>query len=310
MNLEKAEATGITLEEIAAPEIRAKAPYTINAPGTIDHRWIFSRLNTVAKEMNKAFDEFRFHEASQTIYHFFWDDFCDWYIEWTKPQLSSSDRQLALVAWKNIFAVFDLALRLLHPVMPFLTEELWHKLPNSRDARSIALDRFPLPRESWRDLGAEGEMALMQEVIVAARQMRSEMKIDQKKKVVAHLSSEASLIRTLVETNKEPVKRLAGLSELKISGERLTSDGSSVRSTAQFDLRIDHDQAIDKPAELAKLQKEIERLAKDIDSKKARLSDESFTSKAPAKVIDDFKATLAGREVEHQKLVERRKQLE
>jgi valyl-tRNA synthetase len=310
MNLEKAEATGITLEEIAAPEIRAKAPYTINAPGTIDHRWIFSRLNTVAKEMNKAFDEFRFHEASQTIYHFFWDDFCDWYIEWTKPQLSSSDRQLALVAWKNIFAVFDLALRLLHPVMPFLTEELWHKLPNSRDARSIALDRFPLPRESWRDLGAEGEMALMQEIIVAARQMRSEMKIDQKKKVVAHLSSEASLIRTVVETNKEPVKRLAGLSELKISGERLTSDGSSVRSTAQFDLRIDHDQAIDKPAELAKLQKEIERLAKDIDSKKARLSDESFTSRAPAKVIDDFKVTLAGREVEHQKLVERRKQLE
>jgi valyl-tRNA synthetase len=310
MNLEKAEATGITLEEIAAPEIRAKAPYAINAPGTLDHRWIFSRLNAAADDMNKALDEFRFHEASQTIYHFFWDDFCDWYIEWTKPQLSSSDGQLALVAWKNIFAVFDVALRLLHPVMPFLTEELWHKLPQARDDRSIALDRFPLPRESWQDSGAEGEMALMQEIIVAARQMRSEMKVDQKKKVAAHLSSEAALIRTLVETNKEPLMRLAGLSELKISGERLKSDGSSVRSTAQFDLRIDHDQAIDKPAEIAKLQKEIERLAKDIDSKKARLSDESFTSKAPPKVIDDFKATLAGREVEHQKLVERQKQLQ
>jgi valyl-tRNA synthetase len=310
MNLEKAEANGIKLEEVAAPEIRAGAPYSVAADGAADHLWIFSRLNTAIREMNSAMQEFRFHEASQTVYRFFWDDFCDWYIEWIKPQLASPDRTLAVVAWKNIFSIFDTALRLLHPVMPFLTEELWHKLPQSKNARSIAFARFPEPRESLRDLGAEAEMALLQEVILAARQIRAELKIEQKRKVPAELSSEASLIRSLIESNREPLMRLALLSDLQVSSGTLNSEGAAVRSRAQFDLRIAYGDAVDKPAEIAKLRKEIERLAKDIETKKARLADETFTSKAPAKVVDDFKATLAARETEYQKLVERLKKLQ
>jgi len=104
--------------------------------------------------------------------------------------------------------------------------------------------------------------------------------------------------------------RLASLSELTVSSEALASEGAAVRSTAQFDLRIAYGDAVDKPAEIAKLQKEIERLAKDIETKRARLGDETFTSKAPVKVVDDFKATLAAREAEYQKLVERLKQLQ
>jgi valyl-tRNA synthetase len=99
------------------------------------------------------------------------------------------------------------------------------------------------------------------------------------------------------------------LSDIRISAGTLNSDGAAVRSTAKFDLRIAYGDAIDKPAEIAKLQKEIERLAKDLETKKARLADETFTSKAPAKVVDDFKTTLVSREAEYQKLVERLKQL-
>ena len=311
MNLEKAElAAGFTLEELAAPEVRAAAPYAVKGEGELVHRWIFSRLAAAAGEVDKALDEFRFHEACQTIYHFFWGDFCDWYIEWVKPQLSSADRELARAAWRNIFAVLDAALRLLHPVMPFLTEELWHKLPQPTGARSIALDRFPARREAWIDARADGDMALIQEIIAAARNIRAELKVDQKKKVAADFSTKDAAVRKLVESNLEPLLRLANLSSLAISSTRLDSTGAAVRSSARFDLRIGYDEAVDKHVEIARLKKENERLAKDIESKKARLADETFLSKAPAKIVEDLKATLAAREIEHQKVLDRLSQLQ
>ncbi len=311
VNLEKAEAAaGFTLEELAAPEVRAAAPYAVKGEGELAHRWIFSRLSAVAGEANKALDEFRFHEACQTIYQFFWGDFCDWYIEWLKPQLASTDREIALAAWRNIFAVLEAALRLLHPVMPFLTEELWHRLPQRAGARSIALERFPEGREESIDYGSIGGMSLIQEIVIAARNIRAEMKVDPKKRVAADFSATSFYIRHLVESNLEPIVRLANLASLRISSQRLDPEGAAVRSTANYDLRIAYGDAVDKDAEVARLRKESERLAKDIESKKARLADETFLSKAPAKIVEDLKATLAGREVEHQKLVERLKQLE
>jgi valyl-tRNA synthetase len=310
MNLEKAEASaGITLEELAAPEIRAKAPYAIPGEDGLIHRWIFSRVAAVSEQVDRALQDFRFHEASQAIYQFFWGDFCDWYIEWVKPQLAATNRAVAVAAWRNIFAALESALRLLHPVMPFLTEELWHRLPQPEGARSIALDKFPGPRPNWIDPQAEKEFATLQEIITAARNIRAEMKIDQKRKIPADFSSSDSAIRNLAEQNAEPLARLATLSALNISNNRLDGAGAAVRSTSQFDLRIAYGDAIDKDVEIARLQKEIDRLAKDIESKKGRLGDETFLSKAPAKIVEDLKTTLAGREIEHQKLLDRLNQL-
>jgi len=309
-NLEKIEAQGVTLEELAAPEIRAKAPYLTKGEGDLVHRWMFSRLSAVADEANKALQDFRFHEACHIIYQFFWGDFCDWYIEWVKPQLTDENRDVAIAAWRNIFAAFDSALRLLHPIMPFLTEELWHRLPQPAGAHSIALDKFPEPRAQCTDATAERDMATLQEIIVAARNIRAEMKVDQKKKITADFSSADPATRTLVQQNLDPLLRLASLSALQISSGRLDSAGAALRSTAQFDLRIAYGDTIDKQAEIARLKKEIERLAKDIESKKARLADETFLSKAPQKIIDELKATLAQRIIEHQKLIDRLAQLE
>jgi valyl-tRNA synthetase len=311
MNLEKAEASaGITLEELAAPEIREKAPYAIPGEDGLIHRWIFSRLSGVSAEVSAALRDFRFHEACQTLYHFFWGDFCDWYIEWVKPQLSSADREVSVAAWRNIFAALEAALRLLHPVMPFLTEELWHRLPQPEGARSIALAKFPEPRANWTDPGADKQIATLQEIITAARNIRAEMKVDQKRKIPADFSSNDVAIRKLAEQNVEPLLRLATLSALNISSDRLDGEGAAVRSTSQFDLRIAYGEAVDKDVEIARLRKEIDRLAKDVASKQARLADETFTSKAPAKIVDDLRATLASREIEHQKLLDRLKQLE
>ena len=308
-NLEKIESQGVSIEELASPEIRARAPYVANNQGSLVQSWIFSRLSAVAAETHKALDEFRFHEACHIIYQFFWGDFCDWYIEWVKPRLSDPDREVSLAAWRNIFAVLESALRLLHPVMPFLTEELWHKLPKHHASRSIALERFPEPRADWSDPTSEADMATLQEIIIAARNIRAEMKLDQKRKVAADFSTADPEIRKLVEQNLDPLLRLASLSALQISTGHLDSAGGSVRSTAQFDLRIAYGEGVDKQAEIAKLKKEIERLAKDIESKQKRLADEVFLSKAPGKIVDDLKTTLAARQIEHQKLLDRLKQL-
>ncbi len=198
----------------------------------------------------------------------------------------------------------------LHPIMPFLTEELWHRLPQPAGARSIALDKFPQPRANWIDDSAEKEFTTLREIITAARNIRAEMKIDQKRKIPADFSSGDSAIRKLAEQNAEPLARLATLSALNISSNRLDDAGAAVRSTSQFDLRIAYGDAIDKDVEVARLRKEIDRLAKDIESKKGRLGDETFLNKAPAKIVEDLKTTLAGREIEHQKLQDRLKQLE
>ena len=310
VNLEKVEAQELTLEELAAPEIRANAPYAVPGEGALAHRWIFSRLSSVSAQVGDALENFRFHEACQTIYQFFWGDFCDWYIEWVKPQLVDPNREVAIPAWRNIFAALDAALRLLHPVMPFLTEELWHKLPQPAGARSVALDKFPEPRATWSDTVADDAMATLQEIVTAARNIRAEMKLDPKRKVAADFSTGNPALRKLVEDNLDPLLRLASLSGLQISSGHLDATGAAIRSTALFDLRIAYGDTVDKPAEIARLKKEIDRLAKDIASKQARLVDEIFLSKAPAKIVDDLKATLAGRQLAHAKLLDRLTQLE
>jgi valyl-tRNA synthetase len=136
------------------------------------------------------------------------------------------------------------------------------------------------------------------------------MKVDQKRKVVAEFSTQDQAIRKLVEQNLEPLLRLASLSSLQISTGHLESAGGAVRSTAQFDLRIAHGEGVDKQAEIPKLKKEIERLTKDIESKQARLADQVFLSKAPAKIVAELKTTLSERQIEHQKLLDRLKQLD
>src|SRR5262249_17430729 len=153
---------------------------------------------------------------------------------WVKPQLAATGREVAIPAWRNIFSALDAALRLLHPVMPFLTEELWHRLPQTTGARSIALDRFPEPRSEWADAEADRQMATLQEIVIAARNIRADMKIDPKRKVAADLSSSDAGVRQLVEANLDPMLRLASLSALHVSSGHLDGAGAAVRSTAQF----------------------------------------------------------------------------
>jgi valyl-tRNA synthetase len=310
MNLDKYEtAGGETLEVLASPDVRSTAPYAAGGEVALIDRWIFSRLARATAQVNDALEHFRFHEAAHVVYHFFWGDFCDWYIEWVKPELVSSDRSKSAATWKNLFAAFESALRLLHPFMPFLTEELWHQLPQREGARSIALDRFPEPHSERIDAASEEQVALLQEIISSARNIRAEMKLDQKQKLSAQLGPATPAEQAAVERSLETILRLANLSSLSLAKPPFDSTQGVVRSTKDFELFIPYEAAFDVQAELSRLRKEEDRLTKDIASKQARLEDETFRSRAPEHIVKGMESTLAERRAELEKVKERIAQL-
>src|SRR5467141_137186 len=310
-NLQKVNLGGVSLEELAAPEIRAKAPYAEGGEVSLVDGWLFARLAATIGLVNEALQNYRFHEAAQGVYQFFWGDFCDWYIEWVKPELQSADRDRATVAWKNLFAAFDAALRLLHPFMPFLTEELWHQLPQKTGAKSIALDQFPEAHEHWKNTKAMGDVAAIQEVVTALRNIRAELKLDPKKRVAAEFSTSDAGAGALIRKNRAAIERFAALSELRIvPRQQFDAKSGAVRSTATFDVRIAYSDTVDVATEKTRLRKEIEGLQKAMASKERQLGDETFRSRAPEKIIKGLEATLAEQRIELRKLQDRLSQIE
>jgi valyl-tRNA synthetase len=311
VNLEKYEEGGASLEALAGPEVRAQAPYAFSGRVPLADRWLFARVAATVETVNDALANYRFHEAAQAVYQFFWGDFCDWYIEWVKPDLQNVDRARADLAWKNLFAGFDAALRLLHPFMPFLTEELWHQLPQKVGAKSVALDAYPEAVARWKDPAGATEFALIQEVIQGLRAVRGEMKLDPKKKVAAEFASGDTKTRGAIDGNREAIMRLGSLTELRVLEGKLPEGGGGMRSTAEFDLRIPYvEETVDAAAEIVRLKKEIEGLEKAIASKEKQLGNETFRSRAPEKVVREMEEVLAGQRVELGKMVTRKAQLE
>ena len=224
--------------------------------------------------------------------------------------MNSAGRAKATATWKNLFAAFESALRLLHPFMPFLTEELWHQLPQKAGARSIALDRFPEPHAERIDTSAEEQIALLQEIITAARNMRAEMKLDQKTKLPAELAPSSPAVQSTVENSLDTILRLANLSSLSFAQPPFDSTKGAIRSTKDFELFIAYEAAVDIPAEIARLKKEMEQLAKNIASNRQRFEDQTFRSRAPEHIVKGLEATLAERQAEFEKIKERLAQLE
>jgi valyl-tRNA synthetase len=306
VNLDKFEQAGGEIDDVALPEVRDNAPYALGDEIELVNLWIFSRLGKAIAQNNEALANYRFHEAAQTVYHFFWGDFCDWYIEWVKPRLVDQDLARATAAWRNLFAVFERALRLLHPFMPFLTEELWQKLPQRAGIRSIALDSFPEDKSNRIDPVAEEKFLLLQRVITSVRTARADNKLDPKKKITAELSSQDVAVRELVEGNLESLQRLAVLSSLRVTFDHLSGNGY-FHSLPEGDIHIPFSEIVNPQAEMARLNKEIEGLQKAIISKEKQLGDEIFRSRAPEMIIKSLEATLAQQKIELEKL---RKRLE
>jgi len=279
---------------------------------TLEDRWILSRFNRATRDVNDAIGTYRFHEAANRIYDFFWGEFCDWYIELIKPRLAeSADAKTARAACANLMNLFDASLRLLHPVMPFITEEIWHAIyDGTPPLKSIALAAYPAANEKQIDLGAETEMAILQDLIVSVRNLRAELKVEPKVKVPIEVFAHEPEIRAMLEKNLGAV-----LLDRPANVEKITFVESSLanlpgaRSTSRFDVHAIYEKKIDVAAERERLTKELEKIEKEQVNGQRQLSNEQFLAKAPAKVVEGLKTRAEELRVLREKTLAKLKEL-
>jgi valyl-tRNA synthetase len=249
-------------------------------PETLEDRWIFSRLSRTAASVNRALEQHRYHEVAEELWQFFWHDFCDWYLEIKKLRLEP--RSGITNDWRNLLSVFSAYLRLQHPVMPFVTEELWHRFGQEQ---SIALAAYP--QAGSTDEIAEREMALLQEMITAARKLRADHAIDKKlllEGVLYCRNGSKSVDLSVIE-------KLAAV-KLDVRSGTAPDLSGAVRSTPEFDLVLRLPE-VDHEIQRARLVKEIEQLEKTIADKDRQLASEKFLNSAPSHVIDSLRAKRA-----------------
>jgi len=318
MNVDRADQAGVWKQQeflkgleaglrpaLAGSETRPHMGVPGFQPLTLEDHWILSRFHRVTKDVNEAWQTYRFHEAANRIYDFFWGDFCDWYIELMKPRLApenGAEQASAGVACGNLVSLFEASLRLLHPVMPFITEEIWHAVYDGHPPlKSIALAAYPQADEQQFDLAAETNMAILQDLIVSVRNLRAELKVEQKQKVPIQVYTQDAEIKSLLEQNQSAIQRLAGVESVTFV-ETSLSQLAGARSTARFDVHVVYEKKIDVAAERQRLTKELEQMEKEIANSTRQLGNEQFLAKAPAKVVEGMRQRLAELEVLREKV--------
>jgi valyl-tRNA synthetase len=259
---------------------------------TLEDRWILSRFNRAAKDVDESLETYRFDEAANRIYDFFWGEFCDWYIELIKPRLNfeeGANTAPARVVCANLVSLFEASLRLLHPVMPFITEEIWHAMyDGAPPLKSIALAAYPAAKEEQIDLGAETNMAVLQDLIVSVRNVRAELKVEPKVKVPIEVFAHEPAMRAMIEQNRGAIERLAGVDSIAFV-EASLEKVAGARSTSRFDVHAIYEKKIDVAAERERLTKDLEKIEKEHANGQRQLSNEQFLAKAPAKVVEGLK---------------------
>ncbi len=252
---------------------------------SLPNRWIRSRLARVGRQLNDSLRQYKFYEASETIYHFIWHEFCDWYLEFIKPELRDGNRHTRAVMEDTLEKI----LRLLHPFMPFLTEEIWHHLPGS--GRSLLEAEWPEFPESWLDEEAEQTMKFLQDIISEIRTIRAENRIPVKDKVNLWLTG-GRRSRSVAEPYQAAIKLLAGVENIEF-GETLPQDKKLLKGlagTTEIGLLAARD--INLEQEKERLDKELTRIQEDIAKLEARLKNPDFVAKAPAPVVEEHRKRL------------------
>jgi valyl-tRNA synthetase len=299
MNVDRAAEIGVTVDPASLggmPTVAGDAP--------LEARWIAAELHSTAAKVNQSLENYRFDDAANTIYQFFWGSFCDWYLEIVKLRLDFSenaDKAQTKAALTTLVSVFEASLRLLSPFMPFLTEELWHAVYDGHPpAKSIALTRYPvvLKEEFDRQIGGIGfnegvfsQMSHLQSLIGDVRNMRKESGIPEKDVVSISVFPFTDFVRQSFSENQGVIQRLARVSNIEFSDQEL--DGLGVfRYLSYYEVRVDYhvtETAIDVTAERERLAKEIAKYEKGLISAERQLSNEDFLAKAPAQVIEGLK---------------------
>jgi valyl-tRNA synthetase len=285
MNVDRAAEGGISVDPAALGGMPVAEP---GAP--LETRWIVAELHATATKVNESLANYRFDDAANTIYQFFWGSFCDWYLEIVKLSLDFSedaDKARTRASLTTLVSVFETSLRLLSPFMPFLTEEIWHALYDGiPPAKSIALTRFPKANGSAIDKTALDGMTLLQELIVEVRALRKEIGVEEKAVVPIEVRIDPDL-KQVISENLAIIERLARVSEVRFVDQ--ISAGLARHSTPQFDVAVIYERKIDVAAERAKKDKEIAQQEKIIANSDRQLNNPGFTAKAPAHIVEGLK---------------------
>ncbi len=271
-------------------------------------RWMLSRLNRAVAAADDAFRAFQFETVSETLYHFFWHEFCDWYIELCKRPLNGADGPESQIAAKRVLThALDVSLRLLHPIMPYVTEEIWQQLPVLRARKSgdatdtISLTAYPSADESLIDEDAERTIGLLQEAITAIRTICSEMNAPPSKKVDVHIRAEGDDAAVFVE-HEAYFKDLARVENLVVGPDVERPHASAtavVKGSAVFLPLAD---LIDLGDEEKRIGKEIAQLGKYVASTQKKLGNANFVSRAPEEVVAAEREKVATAEASLERL--------
>ena len=245
--------------------------------------WILSRLNRATKDVNEALEAFRFNDAALTVYKFIWNEYCDWYIELTKSKLVDPGSQ-RVAAQNMLIHVLDSALKLLHPFMPFITEEIWQKLPQNED--SIMVSAFPEYREAQTNEAIEKEMEVIMEVITGIRNIRGEMNLNPGLKLNVLVKTQNSAIQQTLQDHGGYIRELARVEQLE-TGPNIKKPKVSASSVlGEMDLIIPLEGKMDFQEELKRVEKELKKIEKDLIFLDKKLSNPDFVKKAPVDIIE------------------------
>jgi valyl-tRNA synthetase len=280
MNLDRVNTAGSSPASLTAGADEAQL-------SKLENRWIYSRFNRVAGEVNQSLTDYRFDEAANTIYKFFWGEFCDWYLEIIKPSLLGSPEE-ARGALTILGEVFEGSLRLLSPLMPFITEEVWHAMYDGKPpAKSIALAGYPQREERWINDQAEEQVAVLQDLIEKVRNMRAEMKVEPKVKTPLQVHAAAD-IQKLVNENRDMVERLASVDGIEFVNASLAQKPGA-RTTPKFEVALVYEQKVDIAAERERMTKELSKLETELANADRQLGNEQFLAKAPPAVVEGIR---------------------
>jgi valyl-tRNA synthetase len=294
----------MNLEEgYEAPPARALGESLCRATGegrlSLSSRWIMSRLAAAVEEVNRALDEYRFNDAASAIYQFTWHEFCDWHIEMAKAELQ--DPSLKETTRQTLLYTLDAVLRLLHPFMPFLTEEIWQSLPMAREKGSISVAAFPEAHP--RDEGAEAEAAFVIEAVTGIRNIRGELNIPPAKELSASIKASTEVALQALKRNLHYVTRLARakVDALGTDVAKPAAAYTAVRDQMEVYVVIE---SLDMGAEIKRLGKEREKLEESIGFLNAKLNNPDFTDRAPEHIIEKERKRLSELVEKHGKVME------
>ena len=276
-------------------------------------RWIQGQFQQTVKTVHEAFDTFRFDIASQALYEFTWNQFCDWYLELTKPVLFKGTEAQQRGTRHTLVNVLESLLRLMHPIMPFITETIWQRVtPLTRFEKtgdSIMVQSFPQFDQSLCDQTAIDDLEWVKQFIVAVRNIRGEMDIAPSKPLPVLLKNVSAEDQRRLSDNEQFISALAKLESITVLADDDNGPASATAVVGDLSLLIPMAGLIDKDAELARLDKAIDKLTKDADRVRGKLNNENFVGKAPEAVINKEKAKLAEAESTLAKMVDQKAQI-